>query len=89
MYLSAHYISWYQLTLEPNTYFAQFPPALPQDETLWAIQEAGEKLLAKAGYQHYEISAVANGVVFHAITLTIGNLAIISASARERTAKSR
>ncbi len=51
------HISWYQLTLEPNTYFAQFPPSLPQDETLWAIQEAGEKHLAEACYQHYEISA--------------------------------
>jgi putative oxygen-independent coproporphyrinogen III oxidase len=51
------HISWYQLTLEPNTYFAQFPPPLPQDEILWDIQAAGEKRLADAGYQNYEVSA--------------------------------
>lgn len=53
------HISWYQLTIEPNTEFFKRPPKLPEDETLWAIQEAGQSLLAKHGYQQYEISAYA------------------------------
>ena len=51
------HVSHYQLTLEPNTVFAARPPTLPDEETIWAMQDAcGERLLA-AGYQHYEISA--------------------------------
>lgn len=57
MDLNPTHISWYQLTIEPNTEFFKRPPVLPQDETLWAIQEAGQNLLAKNGYQQYEISA--------------------------------
>ncbi|GAA0209315.1 radical SAM family heme chaperone HemW [Kangiella japonica] len=55
--LKPHHISWYQLTLEPNTLFHQQPPQLPHDEVLWDIQEAGQKLLADHGYQQYETSA--------------------------------
>ncbi|NTS76434.1 radical SAM family heme chaperone HemW [Catenovulum sp. SM1970] len=51
------HISWYQLTIEPNTLFGSKPPVLPEDETLWAIQEQGQALLAKHGYEQYEISA--------------------------------
>lgn len=51
------HLSWYQLTIEPNTEFYKRPPELPQDETLWDIQEAGQALLSERGYQHYEISA--------------------------------
>jgi len=57
--LSPTHISWYQLTIEPNTEFFKRPPKLPQDETLWAIQEAGQQLLADNGYGQYEISAYA------------------------------
>ena len=57
--LGPTHISWYQLTIEPNTEFFKRPPKLPQDETLWAIQEAGQELLAKHGYDQYEISAYA------------------------------
>ncbi|WP_341503000.1 radical SAM family heme chaperone HemW [Gallaecimonas sp. GXIMD4217] len=53
------HLSWYQLTIEPNTLFASKPPVLPEDETLWAIQEAGHALLLEAGYRQYEISAYA------------------------------
>lgn len=53
------HISWYQLTLEPNTEFHARPPKLPQDETLWDIQEAGQALLAQHGFLNYEISAYA------------------------------
>ena len=54
--LKPDHLSWYQLTIEPNTAFHSKPPKLPQDETLWEIQDQGFKLLADAGYQQYEIS---------------------------------
>ncbi|MCY7296014.1 radical SAM family heme chaperone HemW [Alteromonas sp. a30] len=54
--LNAPHISWYQLTIEPNTLFHSKPPLLPEDEMLWDIQEAGQALLQEAGYQQYEIS---------------------------------
>lgn len=57
--LDPPHISWYQLTIEPNTQFASKPPILPQDETLWDIQEQGQALLAEAGYIQYEISGYA------------------------------
>ena len=57
--LSFHptHLSWYQLTIEPNTAFYRQPPALPDDDILWAIQEAGQQKLAQAGFQQYEVSA--------------------------------
>ncbi|WP_227519769.1 radical SAM family heme chaperone HemW [Mangrovitalea sediminis] len=51
------HLSWYQLTIEPNTEFYSRPPALPEDDTLWAIHEAGGNTLRSAGYDAYEISA--------------------------------
>lgn len=51
------HLSWYQLTIEPNTEFYKYPPVVPEDDALWDIQEAGLALLAEHGYQHYEISA--------------------------------
>lgn len=51
------HLSWYQLTIEPNTAFYRQPPALPDDDILWAIQEAGQQKLAQAGFQQYEVSA--------------------------------
>lgn len=53
------HLSWYQLTVEPNTEFWNKPPKLPEDETLWDIQEAGQALLAAHGYRQYETSAYA------------------------------
>jgi len=55
--LKPDHLSWYQLTIEPNTAFHSKPPKLPQDEVLWDIQDQGFKLLRDAGYQQYEISA--------------------------------
>lgn len=54
--LNPQHLSWYQLTIEPNTAFHSRPPTLPQDEVLWDIQDKGFKLLADAGYHQYEIS---------------------------------
>lgn len=57
--LGPTHLSWYQLTIEPNTEFFKRPPVLPEDETLWDIQEAGQALLAKHGFMQYEVSAYA------------------------------
>lgn len=51
------HLSWYQLTIEPNTAFYRQPPTLPNDDILWAIQEAGQEKLAQAGLLQYEVSA--------------------------------
>ncbi|KPZ67698.1 Oxygen-independent coproporphyrinogen-III oxidase 1 [Shewanella sp. P1-14-1] len=53
------HLSWYQLTIEPNTLFHSKPPQLPDDENLWHIYEQGQKKLAQLGYEQYEISAYA------------------------------
>lgn len=54
---SLAHLSWYQLTLEPNTEFARQPPPLPADDQIAALHEQGIKSLRAAGYKHYEISA--------------------------------
>ncbi len=50
------HISYYQLTLEPNTYFFNHPPPLPNDEVSWDMHVQGAHLLAQHGYQQYEVS---------------------------------
>jgi oxygen-independent coproporphyrinogen-3 oxidase len=57
--LSPEHLSWYQLTLEPNTEFHSHPPVLPEEEALWNIQELGHERLEAAGFARYEISAYA------------------------------
>ncbi len=58
--LAPEHVSWYQLTLEPNTVFHARPPArLPDDDTAAAIGAAGRRQLARAGYAAYEVSAYA------------------------------
>lgn len=58
------HLSWYQLTIEPNTVFYKTKPPLPTDDALAEIQDQGEALLAESGYDHYEISAFSkNGQV--------------------------
>ena len=51
------HLSWYQLTLEPNTLFYKQPPVLPDEDLLVDMQLAGQALLAQHGYQQYEVSA--------------------------------
>lgn len=59
------HVSWYQLTLEPNTVFFSRPPAgLPDNDKSFDIQMAGQALLTTLGYEQYEISAYARGEEF-------------------------
>ncbi len=53
----ATHISWYQLTIEPNTVFFRTQPVLPDEDRLADIQAAGEALLRVHGYVQYEVSA--------------------------------
>jgi oxygen-independent coproporphyrinogen-3 oxidase len=55
--LEPQHISFYQLTLEPNTYFHKFPPVLPNDEAIFASQKTAQTLLAIHGFEQYEVSA--------------------------------
>ncbi len=57
--LTPTHVSWYQLTLEPNTAFERRPPPLPDDDVVARIEEQGRALLAVHGYERYEISAYA------------------------------
>lgn len=58
--LEPEHLSWYELTLEPNTVFYARPPAgLPDEETVEEMQHAGEDLLAAHGFRQYEVSAYA------------------------------
>lgn len=51
------HLSWYKLTLEPNTHFYQYPPTLPEDDLIWQLFDEGQRYLSQSGYKHYEISA--------------------------------
>ncbi len=55
--LGATHVSWYQLTIEPNTVFHSRPPPLPDENAIVAIESEGRALLASAGLRRYEISA--------------------------------
>jgi oxygen-independent coproporphyrinogen-3 oxidase len=57
--LGPAHLSWYQLTLEPNTHFERHPPALPDDDTVISIEQAGRERLARCGFERYEVSAYA------------------------------
>jgi len=53
------HLSWYQLTLEPNTLFAVRPPRLPPEDRIDDLFERGQALLQRSGYTRYEVSAYA------------------------------
>ncbi len=55
--LNPSHISFYQLTIEPNTYFAKFPPILPKADHIWQMGERSAALLECNGFRHYEVSA--------------------------------
>jgi oxygen-independent coproporphyrinogen-3 oxidase len=56
---SPPHLSFYHLTIEPNTLFHRYPPTLPDDETAADIEDAIAETLGAAGYLHYETSAYA------------------------------
>ena len=53
------HLSLYHLTLEPNTVFAKYPPALPDDDISAIMQQQLQQRIREAGFQHYEVSAYA------------------------------
>jgi putative oxygen-independent coproporphyrinogen III oxidase len=53
------HLSLYHLTLEPNTVFAKYPPAIPDDDASAEMQDMITAETGAAGYQHYEVSAYA------------------------------
>ncbi len=53
------HISIYHLTIEPNTYFAKFPPQIPEDDTAYAMLDRITEATAAAGMDRYEVSAYA------------------------------
>ena len=55
--LSPTHLSWYQLTLEPNTAFHRHPPELPPEDAVIEIEEQGRALLERHAYRRYEVSA--------------------------------
>ena len=57
--LQPAHLSYYQLTIEPNTAFHRSPPTLPDDETVDRIQQQALVELARHGYARYEVSAYA------------------------------
>ncbi len=57
MSYSPEHLSWYQLTIEPNTIFHKNPPVLPSDDDEFNLEEQGFSLLSEHGFQRYEISA--------------------------------
>ena len=57
--LQPSHLSAYHLTIEANTYFAKFPPVIPDDDTAYAMLDCITELTAAAGLERYEISAYA------------------------------
>jgi oxygen-independent coproporphyrinogen-3 oxidase len=57
--LAPPHLSVYHLTIEPNTFFAKYPPAVPPDDDAYAMLDRITELTGQAGLQRYEISAYA------------------------------
>lgn len=55
--LKPTHLSAYQLTIEPNTAFHRHPPALPDEDSAWAMQVAAQSVLEARGFNQYEVSA--------------------------------
>ncbi len=75
----ATHISWYQLTIEPNTVFYRSQPILPDEDSLADIEQAGQALLESLSYNNYEVSAhgQVRPISLAVTTSTIGSLATI------------
>ncbi|RYH63561.1 MAG: oxygen-independent coproporphyrinogen III oxidase-like protein, partial [Alcaligenaceae bacterium] len=59
--LNPPHLSAYHLTIEPNTYFAKFPPVVPEDDDAYAMLDLITERTAAAGMERYEVSAYARG----------------------------
>ncbi|WP_455208143.1 radical SAM family heme chaperone HemW [Kaarinaea lacus] len=57
--LQPEHLSYYQLTIEPNTFFYNRPPSLPEDDLIWEIQHEAQLRIAENGFTQYEVSAYA------------------------------
>jgi oxygen-independent coproporphyrinogen-3 oxidase len=57
--LAPPHISIYHLTIEPNTFFAKFPPVIPEDDAAYAMLDRITEMTAGAGMERYEVSAYA------------------------------
>lgn len=57
--LETKHISWYQLTIEPNTVFGKRPPPVASDDKRADMSDEGLERLRDAGYRQYEVSAFA------------------------------
>ena len=80
--LNPSHISFYQLTLEPNTLFSKFPPRLPSEEVIWEMGEKGANLLNKKGFRQYEVSAYSTTPSIHNLNYwTFGDYIGIGAGA--------
>jgi hypothetical protein len=86
--LAPPHISIYHLTIEPNTYFAKFPPAIPRTMMAYAMLDRITEMTGQAGLARYEISAYASRATSVFTTPTTGSLATTWALARARTASS-
>jgi putative oxygen-independent coproporphyrinogen III oxidase len=57
--LAPPHVSIYHLTIEPNTYFAKYPPVVPEEDAAYAMLDRLTELLGQAGLARYEVSAYA------------------------------
>ncbi|MEE2769557.1 MAG: radical SAM family heme chaperone HemW [Pseudomonadota bacterium] len=59
-YFPIKHLSWYQLTIEPQTaYYKKIPPGLPKENEIYDIELYGKEKISKNGFNQYEISAFA------------------------------
>ncbi len=89
--LAPNHLSWYQLTIEPNTAFFSNAPALPDDDTQYDIYQAGRAMLSEHGFQQYEVSAYAkaNKASIHNINYwEFGDYLAIGAGAHGKVSQS-
>lgn len=57
--LAPPHISIYHLTIEPNTYFAKYPPVIPEEDTAYDMLDLITDMTGEAGLYRYEVSAYA------------------------------
>ena len=86
--LNPPHLSWYQLTIEPNTLFSSRPPVLPDDDALWDIFEQGHRVTdAPPVISNMKPRPMPNRAISASTTSTIGALATIWGLVVAHTAK--